>query len=148
MELLITDWTEKLAPNYSYDICCKSFRFISAKKSDTFVVKFSNDICLKILSLGITEWTDKLAPNFSYDICGKSFRFISAENSDTFVVKVSNDNCLKILSFVITDWSEKLWPDLRFGHKISNEANTTERLEAKVGGAFDNWLNWEVSTKL
>ena len=82
LSFVITKWTEKLATNFSFDICSKSFRFISIEKSDTFVVNVINDYCLKILSLVITEWTEKLAPNFSFDICSKSFRFQTIITAD------------------------------------------------------------------
>ena len=42
--------TEKKVQNITSDIFDKTFKFISAGKSDPFVFKVSNDICIEILS--------------------------------------------------------------------------------------------------
>ena len=70
-----------------FDICDSPLSSISADKSDQFVLKVSNDICIEILIFFRSERTEKKVLNISSDICGKTF---SADKSDKFLPKISN----------------------------------------------------------
>ena len=77
-----SDWTEKKELNITSNICDKTFRFISADKSDQFIPKVSNDICVEILIFIRSERTEKKVKNISSDFCDITFRLISADKSD------------------------------------------------------------------
>ena len=92
---------------YQNNIYDSPLSSISAQKSDQFVPKVSNDICMENLSLVRYDWTENKVLNISSDICDETFRFISADKSDQFIPKVSNDICIELLIFVRSEGTEK-----------------------------------------
>ena len=77
-----SDWTEKKELNITSNICDEIFRLVSADKSEEFIPKVSNDICIEILIFVRPERTEKKVLNISSDFCDKTFRLISADKSD------------------------------------------------------------------
>ena len=105
MRFLLKIWEK--CNKYQNNIYDSPLSSISAQKSDQFVPKVSNDICMENLSLVRYDWTDTKVLNISSEICDKTFRLISADKSDQFVPNVSNDIYIQILIFVRSERTEK-----------------------------------------
>ena len=73
------------------DICDKTYRFIGDGKSDQFVPKVSNDICIEILIFVRSEKSEKKVLNKRSDVCDKHPEFrinIQTKLNTTFCLLV------------------------------------------------------------
>ena len=133
------NWKE--ITKYQFWYLWQTFIFISADKSDQYIPKISNDICMENLSLVRYDWTEKKVLNINTDICDETFRFISADKSDQFVPNVSNEIYIQILIFVRSERIEK--KELNISSDICYKTRDLDPAHFSHGsGSMDPKIGW------